>query len=142
MKSLVIIFAVLVVGIIFIVVWEFSSQPTIDQTNYNEISWRLPEDKEIKKMGETFSQSDINICSNYFIKKFEGEKYLIACDSGNGSWIYYTAYVGQKKAYLTPHEFASTIVPPEALAEQAAPQKKESKVSDKKGTSPKTIISK
>lgn len=144
MKSLVVIFAVLVVGIIFIVFWEFSSKPNLDQINYNEISWRLPIDQEIKKMGDTFFYSDIDLCSNYFIKKIEGEKYLIACDSGNGAWTYYTALASQKKVYLTPPEIILSIEPPQILVEKPAvdPLKQEPENSGKTTSPRKTSVAK
>lgn len=144
MRSLIVIFGVLIVGIIFIVVWDFSSNSTIDQTNYNEISWRLPLDKEVKKVGDSFFHSDVELCATYFIKKFEGEKYLIACDSGDGSWTYYTAYASQNKVYLTPNDLTSSLIPPMMMREQpdSDPLKQNSKISENKGSPPKTIITK
>ncbi len=112
MKSLVIIFGVFIVGLLFIVAWNYNSNSQIDHNNYNEISWRLPLDKEIKKIKDSFHNSNILGCRTYFIKKFEGEKYLIACDTGDGTWAYYTAYTGQHKIYRTPREFTATLLPP------------------------------
>ena len=144
MKSLVVIFGVLVVGIIFIVIWVLSSKPTINSSNYNEISWRLPLEKEIQKMGESFLFSEIDLCPDYFIKKFEGEKYLIACNSGNGAWTYYTAYAGQKKVYLTPSEFTSTLIPPHLPDDRphAIPIKHDVKITEKTKSAPEQILSK
>lgn len=128
MKSLLVIFAVLIVGFIFIVVWDLSSNSTVDKTDYNEISWRVPSDKEIKKVEDSFTSSDIDGCPTFFIKKFEGEKYLIACDAKDGSWDYYTAYATQKKAYRTPRELAMSLLPPEILKakQEQDPAKRES----------------
>lgn len=146
MKSLVVIFVVLVIGIIFIVIWEFSSKPSLNSSNYNEISWRLPKDKEIKKMGDTFLQSNIDLCANFFIKKFEGEKYLIACDSGNGAWTYYTAYAGQRKVYHTPAEFTSTLIPPKIKTRVDHPAvdllKQETNIAGKTKSSPERNLAK
>lgn len=119
MKSLIVIFVVLIVGIIFIAVWDISSPSTIDDTDYNELSWRLPVDKEINKLKDSFFQSNIEECSDYFIKKFVGEKYLIACDLGNNSWEYYTVYASQNKMYLTPRDLISSLDPPKSLQENA-----------------------
>lgn len=115
MKSLIIIFGVLIVGIIFIVVWDHTSKPIIDQTHYNDIAWRTPSNKEVKKVKHSFFHSDIDVCATYFIKKFEGEKYLIACDAGDGSYIYYTTYATENKVYRTSEEFASSLMPPASL---------------------------
>lgn len=144
MKSLVVIFAVLIVGITFIVIWDQSSKPEIDQINYNEISWRVPSNIEVNKLGESFLNSEIEGCSNYFIKKFEGEKYLIACYSGEGSWVYYTAYPGQTKIYLTPREFTISLIPPESLPQQPVkdPLRIESTESENTGFSRNTMEAK
>ncbi len=118
MKSLVVIFVVLIVGIIFIAVWDISAPSTIDDTNYNELAWRLPADKEISKISDSFFQSNIEECSYYFIKKFVGEKYLVACDTGNNSWEYYTVYASQNKMYLTPRDLITSIEPPQNFQEK------------------------
>ncbi len=144
MKSLVVIFAVLIVGITFIVIWEHSSKPEIDQANYNEISWRVPSKNEVNKLGESFLNSKIEGCSNYFIKKFEGEKYLIACYSVEGAWVYYTAYPSQNKIYLTPREFTISLTPPESLPEKPVkdPLRLESKDRGNTGFSRNTMEAK
>jgi hypothetical protein len=112
MKSLIIIFVVLIVGIMFVVIWNYNSHSQIDRKNFNEISWRLPLDKEVKNIGDSFDHSEIEICANYFIKKIGEEKYLIACGT-NGTWTYYTAYTGQQKVYQTPTEHIASLIPPE-----------------------------
>lgn len=111
MKSLIVIFVVLIVGIIFIALWDYSSTSSIDETNYNELAWRLPVEKEIKILQESFSYSDIAECADYYIKKLVGEKYLVACDTGN-DWEYYTAYTSQGKIYLTPRDVIASLDPP------------------------------
>lgn len=113
MKSLVVIFVVLIVGVIFIAVWDLSSSSTIDDTNYNGIAWRLPGNEEVDKLNNSFIFNKISICSTYFIKKFVGEKYLIACEEGNDVWTYYTVYTSQNKVYKTSDEIGYSLDPPE-----------------------------
>jgi len=119
MKSLVIIFVVLIVGIIFIAVWDFPSSTTIDNTNYNEIAWRIPGDDEIKKVDRSFLLSGELQCSTYFIKKFSGEKYLIACDQGDEVWAYYTVYTSQNKVYKTSGDLVASFIPPRVKRKQS-----------------------
>lgn len=117
MKSLIIIFAVFIVGIMFIVYWNYTSNAPIEHTNFNEISWRLPLGQEIKNLGDSFHKNNMDLCANYFIKKFDNEKYLIACGMGDGSWTYYTAYTGQHRVYRTPQKLTSSLMPPQNLVD-------------------------
>lgn len=112
MKSLIVIFVILILGIAFIAIWDFSGSKVIDDNNYNEIAWRLPENQEAEKVSSSFSNSAIALCAVYFIKKFAGEKYLIACEENGGEWSYYTVYAGQNKVYRTSEGLAADFLPP------------------------------
>jgi|SRR5690606_10137860 len=113
MKSLVGIFVVLIVGVIFIAAWDLSSSTSVDDTNYNEIAWSVPGKNELKKVSNSFSKSGIPLCSTYYIKKFSGEKYFIACDEGDNNWNYYTVYTSQNKVYNTSIDLVAGFIPPE-----------------------------
>ena len=119
MKSLVIIFIVLIVGIIFIAVWDFPSSSTIDNTNYNELAWRIPGVDEVNKVNRSFSLSSEQLCSTYFIKKISGEKYLIACEGGKNVWTYYTVYTSQNKVYKTSGDLVASFIPPQPKRKQS-----------------------
>ena len=56
-----------------------------------------------------------NYCAFYFIKKFAGEKYLIACEGAVGTWTYYTVYSGQNKIYKTSDDLAANFLPPNKI---------------------------
>lgn len=112
MKSLTVIFVILIIGIAFISIWDFYNTRVIDDSNYNEIAWRLPVEKEIDKISNSFIHSSITLCAVYFIKKFAGEKYLIACEGAVGTWTYYTVYSGQNKIYKTSDDLAANFLPP------------------------------
>lgn len=119
MKSLVIIFVVLILGIIFISVWNFSSSSNNNGTNYNEISWRMPVKEEIDKVGNSFLNTKMLPCPTYFIKKLKEDKFIIACEGISGTWTYYTVYASQKKAYKTSKDIVANFIPPQVRPERS-----------------------
>lgn len=118
MKSLIVIFVILIIGIAFIAVWDFSSSKIIDETDYNQTAWRLPVIQEIENVNKSFLKSSIAICDVYFIKKFAGEKFLIACEEIDGLWTYYTVYARQERAYRASRDLAAGFIPPHLRLEE------------------------
>lgn len=144
MKSLLVIFVVLIVGVIFIVTWNYNSKPLSDHIDYNEISWRLPVDTEDQRVRESFIISEISQCKSYYIKKVEDDKFLIACNSGDGTWTYFTASLNKKNIFRTPEELSISLIPPDILQEEAIeyPRKPNLKIRKSTTLSGKTLEAK
>lgn len=99
MKSLYIIFGVLVCGIIITILilnnptlfWEApnAENTVLESSKSKNTVWEVPVAAEVAMITKTLENNYITECLEFYVSQTEGNKYLIAC-SGNGStWTYY-----------------------------------------------------
>lgn len=111
MKTLLVIFAILVVAIFIVYTIEISNSATREEIDITSINWRLPELSEKGSIEKTFFLSDIDSCKNYYIKKMLDNNYIVACSKGS-TWIYYNVNTNQKRIFIADDETVADLTAP------------------------------
>lgn len=131
MKTLLIIFAILVVALLTLVLIGFPNSSSGNKVDIAQVDWRLPETTEKGLIEKTFLLSEIDSCKKYYIKKILENHFIVACPLGS-KWVYYTVFTDQKRVFFADDKI---------VADLTAPVNKEVNSTPKKNSNSKTSTS-
>ncbi|UJH91598.1 hypothetical protein LZ575_02485 [Antarcticibacterium sp. 1MA-6-2] len=132
MKTLLIIFAILVVAIFIVFTIGFSNS-SLKKNDITEIDWRLPGTFEKAQIEKAFFLSKLESCKNFYIKKVLENEFIVACSIGS-SWKYYTVYTNQKRIYIVDDQTVATLTAPTIKTQNTSSPKNNGKYSAPKRT--------
>ncbi len=79
----------------------------------NQIDWRNPQNGEERILiTKLIINNQIKICSEFHIKEFEKNKYIMACNHDNQIWIYFKIDLLNRKITKLDSKLISKLNPP------------------------------
>lgn len=113
MKSLILIFVILILGIIVIVIFNKDPEKSTEEVIFKDIAWRQPIYKEKIKISNVFLLNEKLPCNQFYIKKFNNVIFLVACNRNGDGWEYYTLNIAKLQLDFAGLEVIATLSPPE-----------------------------